>query len=137
MAVITAHWTDDLLTAYQFLANKIDKNKGVAVVASGCAAAYAIALAEKIQLNSMVMITPKMADSHKERYKHLVDIPNHFISSVSQSDSYETVQELFAWNGDKYSKMQIFNGSKHGFQLTYQQKHLANDIAVWVKSNLK
>lgn len=136
MATITAHWADDLLAVYQFLAKKIDKSKGVAVVASGCSAAYAIALADQVQLNAIVMITPKMAERDEERYKNLIDIPSYFITSVNHHDSYETTQELFTWNGEQHSKMQVFKGAGQNYQLIYRNKYLANDIALWLKSIL-
>lgn len=137
MALITANWADDLLTMYQYLSKRIDKSKGVAVVASGCSGAYAVSLAEKIQLNSMVMITPQMTYSDKERYKNLVDIPSYFVTSSHHQGSYETAQELFAWNGAKQSKMQIFKGDRYDSQLISRQKYLANDIALWIKFNLR
>ena len=137
MALITAYWPDDLLAMYQFLSKKTDKSKGVAVVASGCSGAYAVSLAEKIQLNSMVMITPKMTYSDKERYKNLIDIPSYFITSSNHQDSYETTQELFAWNGAKQSKVQIFKGTGYNYQLISRKKHLVNDITLWLKFNLR
>ncbi|PCH95809.1 MAG: hypothetical protein COB83_07480 [Gammaproteobacteria bacterium] len=137
MALITANWADDLLAMYQFLANKIDKSKGISVVTSGCSGAYVIGLAEKIQLNSMVMITPQMTYSEKERYKNLVDIPSYFVTSSHHQNSYETAQELFSWNGSKQSKMQIFKGDRYDSKLISRQKHLANDIALWVKFSLR
>jgi alpha/beta superfamily hydrolase len=136
MASVTANWPDDLLSTFQFLAKTIDKSKGIAVIASGCSGAYAVSLAEKIQLNSIVMITPKMTYSDKERYKNLTDIPSYFITSSNHQDSYETTQELFSWSGDKGSKLQVFKGTTHDYQLISRKKHLINDIALWVKSNL-
>ncbi len=137
MALITANWPDDLLAMHQFLSKKIEKNKGIAVVASGCSASYIVALAEKISLNSMVMITPKMNYSDKERYKNLVDIPNYFITSAHHQDSYAVGQELFNWNGAKQSKMQIFKGSYYGYRLISRNKYLVNDIALWLQSNIR
>lgn len=137
MSSITANWPDDLLAAYQFLAKKIDKDKEVSVVASGCSGAYAVTLAEKIHLNSMVIVTPKMSYSDKERYKNLIDIPSYFISSLNHQDSYETVQELFSWNGSKRSKVQIFKGNDHDYRLISHKNNLVNDITSWLKSNLR
>ena len=136
MASVTANWPDDLLSTFQFLTKKIDKSKGIAVIASGCSGAYAVSLAEKIQLNSIVMITPKMTYSDKERYKNLMDMPSYFITSSNHQDSYETTQELFSWSGDKGSKLQVFKGTTHDYQLISRKKHLINDITLWVKSNL-
>jgi esterase/lipase len=137
MSLITAHWPSDLMAAYQSLIKKIDKRKGVSVVASGCSGAYAVTLADKIQLNSMVMLTPKMSYSDKERYKNLIDIPNYFITSSSHQESYETAQELFSWNGSKGSKLQIFKGNDHNYQLISHKNNLVNDIALWIKFNLR
>lgn len=137
MALIMVNWPDDLLAMYQFLSKKTDKSKGIAVVASGCTTSYAVALAEKINLNSMVMITPQMTYGDKERYKNLVDIPSYFITSSHHQDSYKTAQELFTWNGAKRSKLQIFKGTGYGYQLISRKKDLVNDIALWVKSNLR
>jgi len=137
MALITANWPDDLLAMHQFLSKKIDKNKGITVVASGCSASYAIALAEKIGLNSVVMITPKMNYTDRERYKNLADIPSYFITSSHHQDSYTASHELFNWNGAKRSKMQIFKGTYYGSRLISRNKHLVHDIALWVKSNIR
>jgi len=137
MTLITANWADDLLAMYQFLAKKIDKSKGIAVVASGCSSAYAVSLAERIQLNAMVMITPQMTYGEKERYKNLVDIPSYFITSSHHQNSYEIAQELFSWNGAKQSKMQIFKGDRYDSQLISRQKYLDHDISLWVKFNLR
>lgn len=136
MAQITAHWAEDLLAAYQVLANKIDKDSGIGVIASGCTTAFAVSLAEKVKLNAIVMITPTMADNDKERYKRLVDIPNYFITSVNHQNSYDTAQELFRWNGNQRSKIQIFNGSGFNYQLLYRKNNLVNDIALWLKTEL-
>jgi len=135
MVFITSNWPDDLLAMYQFLSYKIDKNKGIAIVASGCSASYTVALAEKINLNSMVMITPKMSYSDKERYKNLIDIPSYFITSAHHQDSYTVAQELFNWNGATRSKIQIFKGTGYGSRLISRKKYLVNDIALWIKSN--
>jgi len=137
MALITAYWPDDLLAMYQFLSKKVNEGKGIAVVSSGCSSAYAVTLAEKIQLDSIVMVTPKMSYADKERYKNLVDIPSYFITSSNHQDSYETTQELFTWNGAKQSKMQTFKGTSYNYQLISRKKHLVNDIALWIKYNLR
>jgi alpha-beta hydrolase superfamily lysophospholipase len=82
VALLTSYWQDDLLSSYEFLRTKVHKNKGIAVVASGCAGSYAVALAEKIHVSALVLITPTMGYSDKERYKNLIDIPTYFISSA-------------------------------------------------------
>lgn len=137
MASISAYWPEDLLAIHQFLSTKINKNKGIAVVSSGCSSAYAVSLAEKAQLSAIVMITPEMDYSDKERYKNLIDIPSYFITSANHQNSYETTQELFTWNGSKRSKVQIFKGTSYNYQLIARQKNLINDIAIWLKFNLR
>jgi hypothetical protein len=92
IALITSYWADDLTAAYHFLRTKVDKSQGVAVVASGCAASYAVALAEKIRLSAMIFITPEMSYADKERYKNLIDTPSYFISSAHHLASYSIAQ---------------------------------------------
>lgn len=137
MALLTTYWQEDLQAAYEFLRIKIAENKGISIVASGCSSAYAVALAEKILLNSIVFITPKMTYSDKERYKNLIDIPSYFVSSSHHQDSYQTAQELFTWSGAKQSKMQIFKGDSYSYQLINRKKHLTEDIAHWIKPTLE
>ncbi len=137
IALITSYWADDLLAAYQFLQTKVDKKQGIAVVASGCAANYAVLLAEKVHLKAMVFITPEMSYADKERYKNLIDMPNYFVSSAHHLDSYNTAQELFAWNGASYSKIQVFKGNRRDRQLITARLNLVGDIAQWLKFNLR
>lgn len=137
MTLLTTYWQEDLIAAYQYLRSKVDSKQGVSIVTSGCSAAYGVALAEKILLNSIVMITPKMTFGDKERYKNLIDIPSYFITSSQQTDSYKAAQELFSWNGSKKSKIQIFKGNRYDHQLITREKSLVNDIAYWVHSNVR
>lgn len=136
MALLTAYWQDDLVAAHQFLRSKVDSKQGIAVVTSGCSSAYGVALAEKIFLNSLVMITPQMTYADKERYKNLIDIPTYFIASSNHTSSYQSTQELFSWNGSKKSKMQIFKGERYDYQLIGRKKSLIDDIAFWVDLNV-
>jgi len=136
MALLTTYWQDDLIAAYQFLQSKVDSKQGIAIVTSGCSAAYGVALAEKILLKSIVMITPQMTYADKERYKNLIDIPSYFITSSHHADSYKAAQELFSWNGSQKSKMQIFKGERYDYYLIAREKSLINDISHWVKNNL-
>lgn len=136
MALLTTYWQDDLIAAYQFLRSKVDSKRGIAIVTSGCSSAYGVALAEKILLKSIVMITPQMTYADKERYKNLIDIPSYFITSSHHADSYKAAQELFLWNGSKKSKMQIFKGERYDYHLISREKSLINDISHWVKKNL-
>ncbi|OUR59486.1 hypothetical protein A9Q74_17825 [Colwellia sp. 39_35_sub15_T18] len=137
MALLTTYWQDDLLASYQFLRSKLPANKGISIVASGCSGAYAVALAEKVLLHSMVLITPKMTYSDKECYKNLIDIPSYFITSSRHQDSYQTAQELFAWNGAQQSKMQVFKGDSYAYQLINRSKHLIKDVAHWIMPTLE
>jgi len=136
MALLTTYWQDDLIAAYQFLRSKVDKNQGIAIITSGCSSAYGVALAEKILLHAMVMITPKMTYADKERYKNLVDIPSYFITSSHHADSYQVAHELFSWNGSKKSKLQIFKGDRYNYHLIAREKQLINDIAHWLDLNV-
>jgi dienelactone hydrolase len=137
VAVLMSYWADDLKAAYEYLRSKVDKSKGISIVASGCSGAYAVALAEKVHLNSMVLLTPEMSFADKERYKNLLDIPSYFISSAQHAMSYATAQELFAWSGANQSKLQVYKGDKLNYQIMRANKNLANDIALWLKSTLR
>jgi len=137
IALITSYWAEDVASAHQFLRTKVDKSKGIAVVASGCAASYAVSLAEITHLKALVLLTPEMSYSDKERYKNLIDIPSYFISSARLLASYNTAQELFYWNGASYSKMQVFKGDRRDRQLISAKLNLVSDIAQWLKFNLR
>lgn len=137
MALLTTYWQDDLIAAYQFLRSKVDSSQGIAIVTSGCSSTYGVALAEKILLNSIVMITPQMTYADKERYKNLIDIPSYFVTSAHHADSYQVVQELFSWNGSEKSKMQIFKGGRYGYHLIAREKSLINDISQWIELNVR
>ena len=135
MARLTSYWDGDILSAYHFLRSKVDRSKEVSVVAMGCSATQAIALAEKMRIGSFVMIAPKMGYVDKERFKNLFDIPVYFISSAHDIETYQVAKELFEWNGDKRSKFQIFKGSRSGFSLLSGGRYLAHDITFWLKAN--
>jgi hypothetical protein len=137
LAVLTSYWLEDLLAAYKFLRKKVDNSKGISIVASGCAGSYAVALSEKVHLNSMVLLTPDMTYADKERYKNLVDIPSYFVSSAQHAMSYATTQELFTWNGATHSKLQVYKGDKLSSQIINSHKYLVNDIALWLKFTLR
>jgi len=136
IAVLMSYWSEDLLAAYRYLRSKVDKSQGISIVASGCAGAYAVALAEQVHLNSMVLLTPEMSYAEKERYKNLVDIPSYFISSAQHAMSYATAQELFTWSGARHSKLQVYKGDKLNFHIIKANKYLVNDIALWLKFTL-
>lgn len=137
IALLTSYWPDDLLASYEFLRTKVHKSKGVALVASGCSAASAVALAEKIHVSALVLITPQLAYSDKERYKNLIDIPTYFITATHHSPSYATSNELFTWSGSKHSKMQVFKDDKSDHRLLHSHQNLAEDIAHWLKVTLR
>ena len=137
VAVLKSYWPEDLLAAYNYLRHKVDKSKGISIVASGCAGSYAVALSEQVHINSMVLLTPEMTYADKERYKNLVDIPSYFISSAQHAMSYATAQELFTWNGAAHSKLQVYKGDKLNYQIIRSNKYLVNDIALWLKFTLR
>ena len=137
VAGLTSYWSRDVLTAYNYLRTKVNKRKEIAIVTSGCSSNYAVSLAEKMHLNSMVLITPLMSIGDKERYKNLNDIPSYFISSTHHFDSHQTAKELFEWNGAKSSKAQIFKGNRVDSALLRSHKHVIDDIALWLKKNLE
>ncbi len=137
IAALFSYWASDSLTAFRWLRNKVDNNKQIAIVSSGCSVNYAVAIAEIMHVNSLVMITPQMDHNQKERYKNLADTATYFISSAHQIESYKTAKELFEWSGARGSKMQIFKGSHVGHSLVRHQKGLVNDISQWLCYNLK
>jgi len=137
VAVLRSYWLEDLVAAYEYLRKKVDNTKGISIVASGCAGAYAVELAEQRHLHSMVLLTPEMSYADKERYKNLIDIPSYFISSAQHAMSYATAEELFAWSGARHSKLQVYKGDKLNYQVINSHKYLINDIALWLKSTLR
>jgi dienelactone hydrolase len=137
MALLTSYWPQDLVAAYHYLRRKVNKGLGISVVAGGCAANYAVALAEKVHLSSLVLITPEMSYGDKERYKNLIDIPSYFIGSTHHMASIGTAKELFEWNGAARSKMQVFKGDKANYQLIKANKYLVNDVAQWLTLTLR
>lgn len=137
VALLTSYWPQDLLSAHQWLRTKVHKNKGVAVVASGCSAPYAVTLAEQINISALVLITPEMTFADIERYKNLIDIPTYFIGSAQHMATIKVAQELFDWNGAKQSKMQTFKGDRTNRSLLFANEYLAKDIAQWLKFTLR
>lgn len=136
ISALTAYWDEDINAAFEFLRNKVDKKKQIAIVGSGCSAVQAVSIAEKMHINSMVLITPKMSYGEKERYKNLIDFPSYFISSAQHGETHATATELFEWNGSKKSKIQIFKGDQQDLALLRNRHYLVDDIALWLKSNL-
>ncbi len=136
MASLTSYWQSDALTAFEWLRKKVAKNKQIAIVSVGCASRYAVAIAEAMHVDSLIMVTPVMDHSDKEHYKNLADKPTYFISTMHQLESYKTAKELFEWNGSLRSKMQIFKGSYVDHALIKKQKGLIYDMARWLTNNL-
>ena len=136
-AKLMSYWGEDILAAYTFLRTKVDKSQGISVFSAGCSSSFAVELAEKVYVKSLVLLTPVMNYGDKERYKNLVDIPSYFISSAHHATSYTTAQELFTWNGDSHSKMQVYKGDKVNNSVIRSNAYLVNDIALWLKSTLR
>jgi len=133
---LTSYWEDDVFSAHNKLRTKVGKKKGIGVVASGCAVNYAVSLAEKIRVSYMVIVSPEMTYAEKERYKNLIDIPTYFVNSTDHLESFNTLEELFAWNGSKATKAQVFKGVRTGNNLLRTVYHIEEDIAQWLKYNL-
>ncbi len=136
VSTLTSYWEKDVLSAYNYLRKKIGNEKPISIVASGCAVNEAVLLAEKIRINSFVILSPIMDYMEKEHYKNLIDIPAYFVSSAHHSGSSLTAQELFSWNGDSRSTSQVFKGVSQGHSLLRRNKFLANNIALWLQRTL-
>lgn len=136
LARLSSFWQGDILTAYNYLRTKIEKTNNVAVVAAGCTAPQAIFLAQKMRINSFVMLTPILNYMEKEYYKNLIDIPALFITSAHHANTYQTSKELFQWNGDNASTLQTFKGIRQGQSLLNAKKFLSLDIALWLDNIL-
>jgi len=132
LAQLTSYWEDDVMVAYNFLRQKLDNVSRISILSSGCSAPYAVSTAEKMYVANLVMITPDMDYSTKERYKNLNDIASYFISSIYHVASYQTSKELFEWNGHSRSKMLLFKGGDVDSQLLKKNSSLAKDIAHWL-----
>jgi hypothetical protein len=137
VATLTSYWEKDLLSAYNYLRNKVGNEHPISIVASGCSVNEAVTLAENIRINSFVILSPIMDYMEKEHYKNLIDIPAYFVSSAHHSDSALTAEELFSWNGDSRSTSQVFKGVSQGHQLLRRNKFLAHNIALWLNGTLK
>ncbi|WP_184423626.1 alpha/beta hydrolase [Thalassotalea piscium] len=134
---ITSYWESDIVSAYHYLQNKIGKEQPVSVVSSGCTAPQAVYLAEKIRIRSLVIVTPKFSHLEKEKYKNLIDIPAYFLSSAHHANSYQIAKELFEWNGDLSSTMQVIKGNDFGHDLLNGKPYLIDNIATWLQMSLK
>ena len=134
--LLSSFWQSDVLAAYQYLRERVAKNRDVAVVSAGCSSAQAIFLAEKMRINSFVMITPVLNYMEKEHFKNLIDIPVYFLGSMHHANTYQTTKELFEWNGDQRSTFKIFKGIRQSHSLLNGKRYLAKDIAIWLNDTL-
>lgn len=134
--LLSSFWQSDVLAAYQYLRTRVAKNRDVAVVSAGCSTAQAIFLAEKMRINSFVMITPELNYMEKEHYKNLIDIPVYFLGSVHHANTYQTTKELFEWNGDERSTLRTFKGIRQSHSLLNGKRYLSHDIALWLNDIL-
>jgi hypothetical protein len=137
VATLSSYWEKDVLSAYNYLRSKIGNEQPIAIVASGCAVNEAVRLAAKMRINSFVILSPIMDYMEKDHYKNLIDIPTYFVSSAHHADSFLTTQELFSWNGDRRSTMQIFKGVSQGHNLLRHNKLLAYNLASWLNGTMK
>jgi predicted alpha/beta hydrolase len=137
VAMLTSYWEKDVLYAYNYLRSRIGKEQPISVVASGCAVKEAVLLAEKMRVNSFVILSPIMDHMEKEHYKNLIDIPAYFVSSADDADSFLTAQELFLWNGDSGSTTQVFKGVNQGHNLLRRNKFLTKNLASWLRGTMK
>jgi len=137
VAALMSYWEKDVLKAYNYLRNKIGDQQSISIIASGCAVNEAIRLAEKIRVKSFVILSPIMDYMEKEHYKNLIDIPAYFVSSAHHADSFSTTQELFSWNGDSRSTMQVFKGVSQGHSLLRRNKFLAQNLASWLSDSMQ
>jgi alpha-beta hydrolase superfamily lysophospholipase len=137
VAMLTSYWEKDVLYAYNYLRSRIGNEQPISIVASGCAINEAVQLADKMRVNSFVILSPIMDYMEKERYKNLIDIPAYFVSSAHHSDSFLTAQELFSWNGDSRSTTQVFKGVNQGHTLLRRNKFLAQNLATWLRGTMK
>lgn len=136
LAGLTSYWDGDILAAYAYLRKQMANNADIGIVSSGCSAPFAINFAEKIRLAAMVMITPKLAYLDKEKYKNLIDFPAYFLTSEFDRDTYQTSLELYQWNGDKRSAIQIFKGARVGHALSRTQPYIYQNISKWLSHQL-
>ncbi|MGB1199297.1 MAG: alpha/beta hydrolase [Thalassotalea sp.] len=136
MERISSFWESDILAAFNYLQHKIGKEQPISVVSSGCTAPQAVYLAEKIRIRSLVMITPTFTYMDKEKYKNLIDLPAYFLSSAHHAESHQVAKELYEWNGDIRSTMQVIKGNNYGDEYFYAKPYLINNIALWLKESL-
>lgn len=136
LMMLASYWDKDVIAGYHFLRSKLEKGKGISVVASECSVIHAVAVAEKFRVNSFVMISPVMDYMQKERYKNLIDIPTFFITSIHDTDSLNTTKELYLWNGSSTSASLTYKGNRKGYKLLRGKPHILSGLALWVETHL-
>jgi len=130
---LTAYWQQDVLLAFNYLKKQMNDKGHIAVVSAGCSAPYAVQLAEKMRLGAVVLVSPKLEYMDKEKYKNLIDFPAYFMAAAFDVETYQTSVELYQWNGDPRSTMQIFKGEHSGYSLLRRQSFLTENIAQWLQ----
>jgi hypothetical protein len=136
LSSITSFWPSDILSAYQYLRSRMSKTSNIAVVSAGCTAIEAVNLAANMRISSFVMITPELNYLQKEQYKNLIDIPVYFVGSIYHVQTYQSIKELFDWNGNKNSTLQSFKGNYSGNYLLRSKPYLGKNIAFWLNDRL-
>jgi esterase/lipase len=136
-AFLTSYWNKDILTAFNYLRDRIQRHKQIAVVSSSCSAAFAINLADTVHVHGLVMLSPELEFIDRENYKNLNDIPTFFVDASQHNSSYKTSQELFQWSGHTLSKLQVYNNDYYGYGLLRHDKALESDISLWLANLLR
>ncbi len=130
---LSAFWAGDSFSAHQYLETRLAEKKGISIIAVGCAVAQAISLAERIHVESLVLIAPTIGHIEKEQYRNLIDFPTYFIAPLYHNQSYQTAKELFEWNGDNQTKFQIIKGSQSDHSILRKNPEIEHGIALWIK----
>jgi hypothetical protein len=105
-------------------------------VTSGCSSNQAIYLAEKTAIKSIVMLSPELSYGDKEQFKTLADMPIYLISAKHQTEAMLNALELFDWNGDGHSILQVLKGDASSYYLLKHQPYLNEHIATWLHRTL-
>lgn len=137
LAALMLHWQKDVFQAYQYLQSTMKNKQGISIVTSGCSSNQAIYLAEKTALKRLVMLAPELSYSDKEQFKRLTDLPIYLLSAKYQTETLLNVEELFAWNGDKHSVLQIVKGDGSGYDLLSYHAYVNEHIATWLHQGVE
>jgi len=136
LAALMLHWRKDVFKAFQYLKTQMKNNQTISIVTSGCSSNQAIYLAEKTAIKSIVMLSPELSYGDKEQFKTLADMPIYLISAKHQTEAMLNTQELFDWNGDAHSMLQVLKGDASSYYLLKHQPYLNDHIATWLSSTL-